>query len=66
MGLTETKAKEQGDVKVGKFPFTANSRASIVGDMALKASGRSLPTKYGEVLGIRIIGTSHVRLSPSR
>ncbi len=32
VGLTEAKAKELGyNVKVGKFPFTANSRASIVG-----------------------------------
>jgi pyruvate/2-oxoglutarate dehydrogenase complex dihydrolipoamide dehydrogenase (E3) component len=31
VGLTEAKAKEAGlQVKVGKFPFTANSRASIV------------------------------------
>ena len=29
VGLTEAKAKEAGyNVKVGKFPFTANSRAS--------------------------------------
>ncbi len=32
VGLTETKAREAGyNVKIGKFPFTANSRASIVG-----------------------------------
>src|ERR1700752_1305822 len=32
VGLTETQAREAGyNVKVGKFPFTANSRASIVG-----------------------------------
>ena len=32
VGLTEAKAKEAGyEVKIGKFPFTANSRASIVG-----------------------------------
>jgi dihydrolipoamide dehydrogenase len=32
VGLTQTKAEEAGyTVKIGKFPFTANSRASIVG-----------------------------------
>jgi dihydrolipoamide dehydrogenase len=32
VGLTEAKARELGrNVRVGKFPFTANSRASIVG-----------------------------------
>jgi dihydrolipoamide dehydrogenase len=32
VGLTETKAREAGyNVKLGKFPFAANSRASIVG-----------------------------------
>jgi dihydrolipoamide dehydrogenase len=32
VGLTEEKAREAGyNVKIGKFPFTANSRASIVG-----------------------------------
>src|SRR6185312_14442600 len=33
VGLTEAKAREKGhNVKFGKFPFTANSRASIVGE----------------------------------
>ena len=32
VGLTEEKAGEAGyNLKIGKFPFTANSRASIVG-----------------------------------
>jgi dihydrolipoamide dehydrogenase len=32
VGLTETQAREAGyNLKIGKFPFTANSRASIVG-----------------------------------
>jgi dihydrolipoamide dehydrogenase len=56
VGLTEAKARELGhDVKVGKFPFTANSRASIVGahEGFIKiVSG----AKYGEILGVHIIG----------
>lgn len=56
VGLTETKAKELGhNVKVGKFPFTANSRASIVG--AHEGFVKIVEdTKYGEILGVHIIG----------
>jgi dihydrolipoamide dehydrogenase len=56
VGLTEAKAREQGyDVKVGKFPFTANSRASIVGahEGFIKIVSDA---KYGEILGVHIIG----------
>ena len=56
VGLTETKARELGhDVKVGKFPFTANSRASIVGahEGFIKIVSDA---KYGEILGVHIIG----------
>jgi dihydrolipoamide dehydrogenase len=56
VGLTEAKARELGhDVKVGKFPFTANSRASIVGahEGFIKIVSDA---KYGEILGVHIIG----------
>jgi dihydrolipoamide dehydrogenase len=56
VGLTEAKARELGhNVKVGKFPFTANSRASIVGehDGFIKIVSDA---KYGEILGVHIIG----------
>ena len=56
VGLTEAKAREQGyNVKVGKFPFTANSRASIVGahEGFIKIVSDA---KYGEILGVHIIG----------
>jgi dihydrolipoamide dehydrogenase len=56
VGLTEKKAKERGyDVKVGKFPFTANSKARILGE----AGGLvKLVTdkKYDELLGMHIVG----------
>ena len=56
VGLTEAKAKEAGyDVKVGKFPFTANSRASIVGSHEGFVKIVE-DTKYGEILGVHIIG----------
>jgi dihydrolipoamide dehydrogenase len=56
VGLTEEKARELGhNVKVGKFPFTANSRASIVGEHEgfIKIVSDA---KYGEILGVHIIG----------
>ncbi len=56
VGLTEAKAKEAGhQVKVGKFPFSANSKASIVGQHEgfIKIVSDA---KYGEVLGVHIIG----------
>ena len=62
VGLTEAKAKELGhDVKVGKFPFTANSRASIVGQHEgfIKIVSDA---KYGEILGVHIIGPQATEL----
>jgi len=56
IGLTEKQAKEAGyTVKTGKFPFLGNSKATILG-----AHGGFIKVvsdeKYGEVLGIHIIG----------
>jgi dihydrolipoamide dehydrogenase len=56
VGLTEKKAKERGyDVKIGKFPFTANSKARIIGE-----SGGLVKIvadkKYDELLGLHIVG----------
>jgi dihydrolipoamide dehydrogenase len=62
VGLTETKAREAGyNVKVGKFPFTANSRASIVGqhDGFIKIVSDA---EYGEILGVHIIGPQATEL----
>lgn len=56
VGLTEAQAKEQGyEVKVGKFPFAGNSKATIVGshDGFVKIVSDA---KYGEILGVHIIG----------
>ncbi len=61
-GLTEAKAKEAGyEVKIGKFPFTANSRASIVGQHEgfIKIV---TDAKYGEILGVHIIGPNATEL----
>ena len=56
VGLTEAQARAQGyQVKVGKFPFSANSKASIVGahEGFVKVVADA---KYGELLGVHIIG----------
>jgi dihydrolipoamide dehydrogenase len=56
VGLTEAKAKEAGyQVKVGKFPFTANSKATIINNHEgfIKVVSDA---KYGEILGVHIIG----------
>ncbi len=55
VGYTEAKAKEAGfDVKVGKFPFVANGKATAIGDNSgfVKVV---VDAKYGEVLGAHII-----------
>jgi len=61
-GLTEVQAKEQGhEVKVGKFPFGGNSKATIVGshDGFVKIVSDA---KYGEILGVHIIGPQATEL----
>ncbi len=62
VGLSEAQAKEKGyKVKVGKFPFLANSKASIVGSHGgfIKLVSEE---KYGEVLGVHIIGPQATEL----
>ncbi len=62
VGLSEARAKEAGyNVKVGKFPFTANSRASIVGQHEgfIKIVSDAA---YGEILGVHIIGPQATEL----
>ena len=56
VGLTEAQARAQGfDVKIGKFPFSANSKAGILGmhDGFVKVVADG---KFGEILGVHIIG----------
>ena len=56
VGLTEAQARAQGlKVKVGKFPFVGNSRASIIGNHDGFAKVVA-DEKYGEILGVHIIG----------
>src|SRR5260370_42425994 len=56
IGLTEKQARDAGHaVKVGKFPFVGNSKATILGNHGgfIKVVSDE---KYGQVLGIHIIG----------
>jgi dihydrolipoamide dehydrogenase len=62
VGLTEAQAKEKGyTVKVGKFPFAGNSKATIVGshDGFVKIVADA---QYGEILGVHIIGPQATEL----
>ncbi len=62
VGLTEAQAKEKGyEVKVGKFPFAGNSKATIVDshDGFVKVVADA---KYGEILGVHIIGPQATEL----
>jgi dihydrolipoamide dehydrogenase len=56
VGLTEAQAKAQGfQVKVGRFPFAGDSRATILGhhEGFIKVVADE---KHGEILGVHIIG----------
>ncbi len=62
VGLTEAKAREKGyNVKVGKFPFGGNSKASILGQHGgfVKVVADE---KFGEILGVHIIGPAATEL----
>ncbi|MBI2201352.1 MAG: dihydrolipoyl dehydrogenase [Armatimonadetes bacterium] len=62
VGLSERQAKEQGtDIKVGRFSFQANSKATIVGarEGLVKVV---IDAKIGELLGVHMIGPSVTEL----
>jgi len=56
VGLTEEKAQQTGQtLKIGRFPFAATSKAVVIGDSAgfVKVVAEA---KYGQVLGVHMIG----------
>ncbi len=63
-GLTEREAREQGrDIMVGRFPFTSNARAAILGrreGLVKIVTDRRL----GEILGIHLVGPEVTELLP--
>lgn len=63
-GYTEKQAREKGyDVKVAKFPFTANGKAHGLGDATGFVKLIS-DKKYGELLGGHLIGPDVTELLP--
>jgi dihydrolipoamide dehydrogenase len=63
-GITEAQAKERGlEVKVGRFPFLANGKASGLGESTgwVKIVTEA---KYGEILGAHMIGPEVTELLP--
>ncbi|KPF97687.1 dihydrolipoamide dehydrogenase [Rhodopseudomonas sp. AAP120] len=62
VGLTETKAKEQGrDIRVGRFPFTANGKAIALGeDQGLVKV--IFDKKTGQLIGAHMIGAEVTEL----
>ena len=64
VGLSEKAAREQGyDVRIGTFPFAASGRAMTYGetDGLVKVVADA---KYGELLGVHIIGPSASDMIP--
>jgi dihydrolipoamide dehydrogenase len=56
VGLTERQARERfGEIRVGRFPFSANGRALAYGEPEgfVKVV---VDNKYGEILGVQIVG----------
>lgn len=63
-GWTEAQAREKGyDVKVAKFPFTANGKAHGLGDSTgfVKIIADA---QYGEIIGAHLIGPDVTELLP--
>jgi dihydrolipoamide dehydrogenase len=62
VGLTEASAREKGfEVKVGKFPFMASGKAFAVGEREGFVKFVT-DAKYGEILGVHIIGSEATEL----
>ncbi|WP_163506431.1 dihydrolipoyl dehydrogenase [Fodinicola acaciae] len=63
-GWTEAQAKEQGfDVKVAKFPFSANGKAPGLNDTSGFVKILS-DAKYGEIIGAHLVGPDVTELLP--
>jgi len=64
VGLTEDEALAQGyQVRIGRFPFAANGMATILGERTgvIKVITEA---KYGQILGVHIIGPRATDLIP--
>jgi dihydrolipoamide dehydrogenase len=62
VGLTEEKAKEAGyNVKIGKFPFSANGKSRALGETAGMVK-LVFDAEYDELLGAHIVGAEATEL----
>ncbi|MDP2920448.1 MAG: dihydrolipoyl dehydrogenase [Dehalococcoidia bacterium] len=62
VGLTEEEATTQGyQVRTGRFPFSANGLATVLGERTGLVKVVS-DTKYGQILGVHILGPSATEL----
>jgi len=62
VGLTEEKAKAQGyELKIGKFPFSANGKSRAAGETTGMVK-LIFDAKYGELLGAHIVGAEATEL----
>jgi dihydrolipoamide dehydrogenase len=63
-GLSEAQARERGyEIKVGRFPYTANGKALGLGEAAGWVKIVT-DAKYGEILGAHMIGPEVTELLP--
>lgn len=61
VGLTENQAKERfKDIKIGKFPFSANGKAIVIGEV--KGFVKVIADSAGKILGMHIIGPNATEL----
>jgi dihydrolipoamide dehydrogenase len=62
IGLTEAQARETGaEIEIGKFPYTANARAKIVGDTSGFAKVIA-DKRSGDILGVTMVGANVTEL----
>ncbi|MCR5661302.1 MAG: dihydrolipoyl dehydrogenase [bacterium] len=54
IGLTEAKARELGEVKVGKMPFAAVGKAAIIGET--EGFVKIVADSKGKILGVHMVG----------
>ncbi|MDR7578971.1 MAG: dihydrolipoyl dehydrogenase [Armatimonadota bacterium] len=63
-GLTEVQARERGyEVRVGRFPFSANSKALILGEREGFVKVVT-DARHGEILGMHMVGPRVTELVP--
>lgn len=61
VGLTEAEAKKKGNIKIGRFPLIASGKALILNETSGMVKIIA-DEKYGEILGVHIIGPEATEL----